>query len=352
MPILPLFALVGQTLSPKDVVARYDKFYKEHPAITVQIQVRSNMDGFGGQGTVSVNRPGIRIDITGPGLGYMLVMDASNGFEANSKEKVYAEFGGSKDLGKVAFRLSDTMADLNLDPLIAGSMGKQIGWKSAERAPAGDLLRAHAEGMEGVVDIEAEVDAEGHLTRWKTTRSKTLSSPKSWIETTFSNYSFGALSPSVFSMDPPVGWTAVGLKLPSMPIQPQEDAPEAPVLNPDGQRMTFKDMLHGRTVVEYLDPEWVSSPLGVSVLSNVDAQFKAAGITIIRLLDSSAKKEKGYYTDPTGELLGELNPQGSPTFFLFSSKGKLDQAFFALSPREPESLFKDVASRLKELAQK
>lgn len=350
MPIFPLFALLGQTISSDEVAKRFDNFYKAHPAINVSVAIKSNSAMFESAGTMSIGKPGMRIDIIGSKIGYLLVLDDKFGFEAIPLEKSYAEFGSSEDMGKISFRMTDTMADLNLDPLIIGTISRPGGWTSAVHGAKVDTLKAHMEDQVGTLDMEADIDPEGRLCRVKSTRSghgKTV-----WIETTFSGYTFDRKPASTYEVDPPVGWTAVGLRLASMPIQPQEQAPERDVLSPEGRKESFKEMLGGRAVVAVLDAEWAGSPWGTEVLSRVEKQFKDAGIPMLKLLDTPGMTQKGYWSDPTGELLHGLNPQGSPTFFLFDTKSKLQQAFFAVSPREPDNLYKDIAIRLKELAQK
>ena len=350
MPIIPLFALIGQTVSPAQVISRFDHFYKTHPSMSLQIKVHSSLSAYNATGSISVSGPGIRVDVSGGNLGYLLVLNQTDGMEAIPKEKVYAEFGGSEDLGKVPFRLSDNIADLNIDPFLSGSLQRGDGWQSAVRGSAGDVIKSTVKGEEGTTEVEAEVDAEGKLTRVKATHTNQRGS--AWIETTYTGYSYNALPASTFAVEPLAGWNAVGLRTASMPIQPQEDAPDRKIVSPDGNETTFKQALKARTVVALLDSEWAASATGTDVLAEVEKQFQDAGVPMIRLLDTPGQKAKGYWSDPNGDLLRGLNAQGSPTFFMFDGKAKLQQAFFAYSPREPEALFKDIRRKLKDLAQK
>lgn len=350
MPIIPLFAFIGQTATTAEVVARFNTFYRTHTTARVAVEIKSNMNAYNGSGTISMARPGMRVEVHAQNLGYVLVVDGKNGIEAIPSEKSYAEFGVSPDIGKIPFRLSETMADYNLDPFLTGSIGEPGNWQSVAKGAMGDVLMAHSEDQLGITDTELEIDPEGKIVRIKSSRIKGRSGPPKWIETTFKNYDYRAISARTFSMDPDPGWNAVGLRLASMPIQPEEKLHDHTLTQPDGGKASLKDLIHGKTVIALLDKEWADGPYGTEALPKIEKQFKDAGIPLVRLADEAGVTARGYWSDPTGDLLQELNAQGSPCFFLFDKDAKLLQAFFAYSPREPEALYKDIADKLKELA--
>ena len=330
-----------RTPTPGAVRDRFATFMVQHPNLEVDFVSKGGGDLDGGTGSITLNGPRkALIDVQMKSGEYKAFLRYPRSVELSFHEKTYAEFEPGASLDLLGARLADSLDPLMLDWFTLGSIA-EYPWKTTSGDGGVDTLTAILHAPDAVVTLAADVDPAGRILA-EHTGMVNAAGQSSHLDVAFT-YRDAAVLPA--ELDPPAGWYELALSRPPVPLHEGDRSPSKTLRSPSGASRQL-DAIAKNAVIEILDPEWAHSQFGASILRKVESSFAKAGLTVDRLDAIPGEVSPGFWSDPTGDALRALAPPGTPTFYWFGPQGRLRQAWFAASPREPNALLNDVNAAL------
>jgi outer membrane lipoprotein-sorting protein len=354
--MLTFAALALTFLEPStdSVFDRYKNFMKDATSFSVDLEVHADGSKDVGKGKFLISLPD-RYSFSmkwGNEYNYRILLSPAGEFETEAAEKTYdqREFAGLgfpesriSPVPKAGFPTVLTLKDLR------GWMTEGIEYKGTEtiRGVSTDIVQAAIKeqsqspvppGYEPMNYLTAYIDNQGQLRRFV---SETKVKEKSMRKVSF-NFSNFVLNPTVAEKDfvfkIPTGYTPHALQREHYSLEIENPMPLGVWKNSQGGDVDLKTDLTGKPTLLVLTGDDPRMEPNVEGFLN---QLKAKGLSLIHL--SNAKTPPaGSLFDPTGKRFAEINPPGTPMFYLVDGKGAIKRLWYGYSLGESSSLLNEI----------